>query len=392
MPEETVAEQAVDIAYSLAVIAGVVAGALLLYVATVRVAFRLSRTDTFAVEATRRVRWPARLTVVLVAIMFALRITELPAEATGRATRVLGVAAILTGTWAMLRLAVAVEATLLAGLHWDEGEEGSGSAWARARTTKIILLRRVASGLLIVVAIGGVLLTFDTARSLGTSLLASAGIIGVIAGIAAQPTLGNLVAGIQLAVAEPFRIDDVVVVEGEWGNIEEITLTYVVIRIWDRRRLVLPTSYFVHTPFHNWTRHGTQVIGQVSWHLDHRTPVEALRQEFHRQVDAHPLWDGDVAALQVVEVGERTIHVRGVVTAPNAGKVWDLRCAIREGVLGWLVHTHPEALPQTRVLEGAPLPPDVAAPSDPTPVSSPTPETAPAPDPTRTGEWPAKGP
>ncbi len=393
MPEDTVVEQAVNVALSLGIMLGAVVVALLLYLAVVRIVFRVGNVDVFAREARHRCRWPSRTTVALLAVLASLPFTELPEALTTRLAHLLSVGAIVAGTWTFLRLSLAVEVTLLDGLELDDVEEAS--PWARRRQTRVILLRRVFSGLAILVAIGGVLLTFDTARTLGQSLIASAGIIGLIAGIAAQATLGNLIAGIQLAVAEPIRIDDVVVVEGEWGNIEEITLTYVVVRTWDRRRLVLPTSFFVGNSFQNWTRNGTQVIGHVSWMLDHRAPIEAMRQEFHRQVEANPLWDGDIAVLQVIDTTSATIQVRALMTAPNSGKVWDLRCAIREGLLTWLVRTHPEALPATRLIEGAPTP---EVPQTPREVEdldvtqflhrSPDPESVPNPDPQRTGQWP----
>ncbi len=259
---------------------------------------------------------------------------------------------IATSTWWALRLALAIEATLLGQLDLDT----YGGDYARRRQTQVIILRRVAAAIIIMLAIGAVLLTFDEARSLGTSLLASAGILSLVAGVAAQSTLGNIVAGIQIAVAEPIKLDDVVLIEGEWGNIEEISLTYVIVRIWDRRRLVLPTSYFINNPITNWTRGGTDISGTVFWYLDHRTPMEAMREEFLRRVDAHPLWDRKEASLLVTDVREDVIEVRAMVTAADAWQLWDLRNSLREGMLAWLVAHHPEALPARRLLEAAPMP------------------------------------
>lgn len=358
-----------------------------------RVVFRLSRADDFAREARTRCRWLSRTTLALVAMLAATPLTDLAEEPRRTVVHVLLVAAIVSGTATLLRLTGAAEQAMLA--RYDLATEDN--AFARGRHTRITIARRLVSVVLLVAGIGAVLLTFESARTVGTSLLASAGIAGVVAGVAAQSTLGNVVAGIQLLVAEPLSLDDVVVVEGEWGNIEQITLTYVVVRTWDRRRLVLPTSYFVSTPFENWTRHGSQVIGAVTWELDHRTPVDALRAEFHRQVEAHPLWDGDVAVVQVIDTTSTTISVRGLVTARNASHAWDLRCAVREGVVAWLVATHPEALPATRLLDAAEHPaPDTgrAGTTDGRDPSgawtvSPGPDTPPSPDPGRTGEWPA---
>ena len=350
--EETAVDVAVNVARSLAVMGASVVVAVLAYIVATRTLFRLRGADRFAQEATERCRWPGRWTIALLAVLSSLPATELPEGLTSRLSHGLTIAVIVTATWWALRLALAVEATLLGQLELDT----YGSDYARRRQTQVILVRRVAAALVIMLAIGAVLLTFDTARSLGTSLLASAGILGLVAGVAAQATLGNIIAGIQIAVAEPIKLDDVVVVEGEWGNIEEISLTYVIVRIWDRRRLVLPTSYFINNPVTNWTRGGTAISGTVFWYLDHRTPVEAMREEFLRRVDAHPLWDRKEASLLVTDTREDVIEVRAMVTAADAWQLWDLRCALREGMLAWLAAHHPEALPTHRVVEGAPTP------------------------------------
>lgn len=192
------------------------------------------------------------------------------------------------------------------------------------------------------------MLTFDQVRTLGASLLASAGVVGVIAGIAARSTIGNLVAGLQIAFAEPIRLEDVVVVEGEWGQVEEITLTYVVVRIWDQRRLILPTTYFIDQPFENWTRSSTELLGTVTLHADYTVPVEALRQELERIVQTSTLWNRQVATVQVVGATERTVEVRALVSADTAADVWDLRCDVREKLLAFLQREHPAALPRVR--------------------------------------------
>lgn len=386
MSDSEVVEQAVNVAYSLAVLGASIVGTAILYFAGVRTLFRLGRSDRFAVEATARCKWPARSTAVLGAILVGLPFTRLPEGFVAPFTHVVLVLAIVLATMALLRLSVAIEVAIVD----REDLLAEDNARARGRVTKVTLLRRVSTGVIIMMGIGGVLMTFESARTVGTSLLASAGILGLIAGVSAQATLGNMVAGIQLAVTDPLRLDDVVVVEGEWGNVEEVGLTYVIIRTWDRRRLVLPTSYFVNTPFQNWTRDGSQIIGSITWEVDQRAPVGAIRDEFHRQVEAHPLWDGDVAVLQVIEVGSETVTIRGLVTAPDAARVWDLRCAIREGVLTWMARTHPEALPVTRLLEAVDTPEFVESPpgSGLQRQASPGPDTPPNPDPTRTGEWP----
>ncbi len=231
---------------------------------------------------------------------------------------------------------------------------------ARRAVTQLGLVRRV-----LVVAIGvltlmAMLTSLPQARGIGTGLLASAGFLGIIAGIAGQSTLGNLIAGLQLAFSDSLRIDDVVVVENEWGTIEEITLTYVVVKIWDERRLVLPVSYFISKPFENWTRTGAQILGSVMVYSDYTVPVDDIRQHFRNFVQAHPLWDGRVAVLQVSDSSEHAMQLRALVSAANSGQAWDLRCAVREDLIGYLMDRFPEALPRSRVDLG-PGPGKVAA-------------------------------
>jgi small-conductance mechanosensitive channel len=201
------------------------------------------------------------------------------------------------------------------------------------------------------------LMTFPAARAAGTSLLASAGVIGAIAALAAQSLLGNVFAGLQMAFSDAIRLDDVVIVEDEWGRIEEITLTYVVVRIWDRRRLVLPCSYFVEQPIQNWTRYSADIVGAVLLYVDYSTPVEEVRTEFERVLKASPLWNGQTAVLQVTDATETTMVLRALVSAASAQNVWDLRCEVRERLLAWLQHRYPKALPRIRAELEAPVSP-----------------------------------
>ena len=369
-PTDVAVDVAVNLAQSLIVMGVAAALAVLAYIVATRALFRFKRADRFAQEATDRCRWPGRWSVALLAILASLPATQLPEGLTARLQHGLTIAVIATSTWWALRLALAIEATLLSQLDLDT----YGGDYARRRQTQVIILRRVAAAVIIMLSVGAVLLTFDTARSLGTSLLASAGILSLVAGVAAQSTLGNIVAGVQIAVAEPIKLDDVVLIEGEWGTIDEISLTYVIVRIWDRRRLVLPTSYFINNPVTNWTRGGTDISGTVFWYLDHRTPMTAMREEFLRRVHAHPLWDRKEASLLVTDVREDVIEVRAMMTAADAWQLWDLRCAMREGMLAWLVAHHPEALPTRRLLEAAPMPegppPPAATTSPPAPVGA----------------------
>jgi small-conductance mechanosensitive channel len=220
---------------------------------------------------------------------------------------------------------------------------------ARKHVTQMRILLRVADTLIVVLALGAVLMTFEGVRQYGVSLLASAGAAGIVVGLALQPVLKNLFAGIQLAITQPIRIDDAVIVEGEWGNIEEITATYVVVRIWDLRRLIVPLSHFIEKPFQNWTREEANLLGVVTIYLDYRAPVAEIRTEVERIVTGSKLWDGETAVVQVTDFREQVMEVRVLASARNAGDAFTLRCEIRERLVGWLQRHHPEALPRLRI-------------------------------------------
>jgi small-conductance mechanosensitive channel len=220
---------------------------------------------------------------------------------------------------------------------------------ARAVHTQVRGFRNLAAFGIGVVTIGMMLLTFPGVRQLGAGLLASAGIAGLVLGFAAQRTLGTLMAGVQIALCQPIRVDDVVIVEGEWGRIEEITLTYVVVRIWDDRRLVVPINYFLEKPFQNWTRTSAELTGAVILHVDYAVPLAALRQELEASVQGSELWDQRVCSLQVTDATDRALVVRALVSARNASDAWSLRCAVRERLVSFLQRHHPEALPKLRL-------------------------------------------
>jgi small-conductance mechanosensitive channel len=219
---------------------------------------------------------------------------------------------------------------------------------ARKAVTQMRVLKRTATVVIGFLTLGFALMTFDAVREYGVSIFASAGVAGIALGLAAKPLLGNLIAGVQLAITQPIRIDDVVIINGEFGWIEEFTSTYVVIRLWDWRRMIVPLGYFLENPFQNWTRTSATLIGAVYFHLDHRTPIPALREKLNEIVKASKLWDGKVVNLQVSDTTERTIEVRVLATARSASQVWDLRCEIREKMLSFLQAEHPESLPRRR--------------------------------------------
>lgn len=225
---------------------------------------------------------------------------------------------------------------------------------ARRIQTQARVLARTTMGAVLVAGIAFMLMTFPGARQVGASLLASAGVVGLVAGIAARSVFSNLIAGLQIALAQPIRIDDVLIVEGEWGRVEEITGTYVVLRIWDERRLIIPLQWFIENPFQNWTRSSAQIIGTVFLWVDYGMPLEPLRQAAQRACESSPDWDGRLCKLQVTEASERAMQLRVLVTSASSGQNWDLRCTVREALIAFIQREHPQSLPRVRAeLEGA---------------------------------------
>lgn len=250
---------------------------------------------------------------------------------------------------------------------------------ARRVQTQTRVITRLVMGFIALVGVALILMTFPSIRQLGTSLLASAGLAGIAAGFAARPILGNLLAGLQIAFSQPIRLDDVVIVEGEWGRIEEITGTYVVVRIWDQRRLVVPLQWWIEHPFQNWTRHSADLLGTVFLWVDYRMPLAPLREALQRVCEGSPLWDGRVCLVQVTDFSERAMQLRCLVSTADSGKGWDLRCLVREELMSVMQRDYPAYLPQLRAqLDGRPQAPDSEGnrpePFFPAPASGPMPE------------------
>lgn len=311
------------------------------------VAVRLAtRHDTGSVLAINRLcRTPFVVTVGVIALQVALQsVPDIP----GVLPRLAGIALILSACWLLVRILLGGEEVLFWRLRMDIDDNRR----VRRLRTQITLIRRVLGVVIIVLGVAAVLMSFPQMRTFGASLLASAGVAGIVAGLAAQTTLGNMFAGLQLAFTDAVRIDDVVVIEDEWGWIEEITLTYVVVHVWDERRLVLPTSYFTTTPFQNWTRNQARVLGSVILHLDYATPLPDLRHYAQAVIDANPLWDRQAWVLQVVDTTPTTMIIRVLASAHDGPSAWDLRCDIREALLTWLQKNHPESLPVQRNIGG----------------------------------------
>lgn len=224
---------------------------------------------------------------------------------------------------------------------------------ARRIQTQTKVLSRSAMVVVLIAGVAMALMTFPGARQVGASLLASAGVLGIVGGLAARPVFSNLIAGLQIALAQPIRLDDVLIVKGEWGRVEEITGTYVVLKIWDERRLIIPLQWFIENPFENWTRTGSQILGTAFLYLDYSAPLDAIRAEAKRITDEAPEWDKRVFGVQVTDTSERTMQVRILVSAANSGAAFDLRCKLREGLLAFLAREYPECLPKVRGDEGA---------------------------------------
>lgn len=294
----------------------------------------------------QRARLPLVLTTIALAAATLLPLAELN-ESTAELFQ-LG----MKGVWiALAAWAASIATGVVSDLtQWKYDDTTEDNLGARQTYTKVKVLQRVLLVIIWIAATAGILMLFDQFRTLGSTLLASAGIASVVLGLSAQKTFGAMIAGIQVALSHPISIDDVVIVEGEWGRVEEITFTYVVVRIWDLRRLVLPVSYFLETPFQNWTKKSADLIGTVSIHVDYTAPVEAVREELERLCEeARPLWDGNTCVLQVTEAGAETMTLRALVSAANSSKAWDLRCFVREKLIAFLQANHPRCLPVRRL-------------------------------------------
>ena len=296
--------------------------------------------------ALQRLNQPARLIVILTGILVVMPWLHIPHDALHIAFKVLGVLWFASLGWLMIASVYMAEDLLIS--RYDINV--SDNLRARRIRTQMQLLRRMAIIFLIVVDAGLILSVFRDSSiwHYGAGLLASAGLASLVLATAAKSSAENLLAGLQIALTEPIRLDDVVIVEGEWGKIEEITTTYVVVKIWDLRRLVVPLTYFIEKPFQNWTRQSSDLLGTAFLYVDYSVPVEALRQEFTRVLQASPLWDGKVDALQVTDICQQTMEIRCLGSARNASDLFDLRCVIREKMIGFIQQNYPDAFPRTR--------------------------------------------
>ncbi len=322
-----------------AVLAGMVGWSVLLWLFK-----RMQGRDYRRARIIRVLSLPLAFALPLLFLNAAVEATPLSGRALEATRHVLQIGLVGCVTWLLVRVVAAVELAIRRSHPIDVVD----NLEARRIQTQTRVISRVLMGAIILLGTSIVLLSFDPVKQIGRTLLASAGIVGLVAGIAAKPVFGNLIAGLQIALTQPIRLDDVVIVEGEWGRIEEIGSSYVVVRIWDERRMVVPLSWFIENPFQNWTRRSADLLGTAFLWLDYRTPVAAVRQELERICHNEPLWDGRVCVTQVTETSEQTIQVRLLVSARNSGDAFDLRCLVRERMIDFLVREHPYALPRLR--------------------------------------------
>ncbi len=330
--------------------------ALIIVLLAVVAAYALHRTVRHALQrllATRypyvfsvftRMRGVTQLALLILALIIAVPVAPFDPATAAWLTRLLLIAVIALVGWTALT-ALNIAADLYLRQFRIDTED---NLLARKHLTQVKVLMRTVDVLVVIITVGAALMTFEPVRQYGVSLFASAGVAGIVAGLAARPVLSNLFAGVQLAMTQPIRIDDAVIVENEWGTIEEITSTYVVVRLWDWRRMIVPLTYFIEKPFQNWTREKSALLGSAFLYLDYKAPVGLIREKLKEVVKASKNWDGNIVGLQVTDAKENTIELRCLMSAPSAPQAFDLRCEVREKLIDFLNAEHPEALPRRR--------------------------------------------
>ena len=328
-----------------AIVAGLIVHAVLFRVARTIVR-RIPTVLVFDGAVLERARGPLRLILPLVAVYIALPFVEgaLSADLQTLMEGLLHGATVLAIAWLLVALVMMAEDIIEQRYSMDEAD----NLQARKITTQVRILRRIAIIVIGVLSLGAILMQYEPFRELGTGILASAGIIGIVIGVAAQRTLGNLIAGIQIAFTQPIRVDDVVIAEGDFGWVEEITLTYVVVRVWDQRRIVVPITQFVEQPFQNWTRTSSELLGTVFLYVDHTVPFDDIRKALGEIVEASEYYDGRVWRLHVTDTSEKTVELRALMSAASAPDLWELRCAVREQLIAHVQERFPDALPRVR--------------------------------------------
>jgi len=303
------------------------------------------RYSPFLQQLLARGQGPASVIIVVVVSGLALAGADFPAPVTRAIAQTLLVAFVLSLGWAAaIALDIGVEIYLRRYIT-----DVADDLLARKHVTQLRILQRVVKTILVILTVAVALMTIDSVRQYGVSLFASAGAAGIILGLAARPVLSNLLAGIQIAMTQPIRVQDQIIVEGEFGTIETITSTYVVVRLWDLRRMIVPLTYFIEKPFQNWTYETADLLGSAILHVDYTVPVERLRRKLDEIVHDSKLWDGKVATLQVTDATGSMVEIRALVSARSASLAWDLRCEVREKLIAFLQAEYPHALPRQRV-------------------------------------------
>jgi hypothetical protein len=327
-----------------------VAIALLLHHLFYSIGFRITRRRRGIFEdlLLKHSERPARVLLPLLAALWIVRQSSVPQEFIGTVSHALGLAIIGCIGWLLIDLSNIFREIVVERYDLTLADNYS----ARRIHTQVTVLRRVLVVVIVLLTIALMLMTFQQVRHFGETVAASAGLAGIVAGLAARSTLSSLIAGVQVAITQPIKLEDVVIVEGEWGRIEEILTTFVVVRIWDQRRMIVPLTYFIEKPFQNWTRRSSDIMGTVFLYVDYTVPVEEIRQELQRIVQSSSLWDGRVCGLQVTNTTDKAMELRCLVSSADSSKSFDLRAFVREQMIAYIQKHYPESLPQVRAVLG----------------------------------------